>query len=75
MATSVRLSPETERRLEFLAVSTGRSKAFYLRKIIEDGLAEMEDYYLAFDVLERVRSGREKVHSAADVRASLDLVD
>ena len=75
MATSVRLAPETEQRLEFLAVSTGRTKAFYLRKIIEDGLEELEDYYLAAEVLERVRAKREKVYSAAEVRASLGLAD
>ena len=37
MATSIRLAPETEQRL---------------------------DYYLGSEVLERVRKGQEKVHSA-----------
>ena len=73
MATSVRLAPDTERRLNFLAAQTGRSKAFYLRELIENGLADLEDYYLAGDVLERVRKGQEQVHSAADVRAELGL--
>lgn len=73
MATSIRLTPEIERRLDFLATHTGRSKAFYLREIIEQGIEEMEDYYLAADVLERVRKGQEQVHSAADVRADLAL--
>ena len=31
MATSIRLAPETEQRLDFLASSTGRTKAYYLR--------------------------------------------
>ena len=35
MATSIRLSPETEQRLALLASQTGRTKAFYLREIIE----------------------------------------
>lgn len=73
MATSIRLAPETEQRLDYLAANTGRSKAYYLRKIIEQGIEEMEDYYLAADVLERVRKGQEQVHSAADVRNDLDL--
>ena len=30
MATSIRLAPETEQRLDFLATSTGRTKAYYL---------------------------------------------
>jgi RHH-type rel operon transcriptional repressor/antitoxin RelB len=73
MATSIRLAPETEQRLDYLASQTGRTKAFYLREIIEQGIQEMEDYYLAADVLARVRQGKEKVHSAADVRRDLGL--
>jgi RHH-type rel operon transcriptional repressor/antitoxin RelB len=75
MATSVRLAQETEQRLDFLASSTGRTKAYYLREIIENGIEEMEDYYLAANVLERVRKGQEAVHSAADVRRDLGLDD
>ena len=75
MATSIRLAPETEQRLDYLASLTGRTKAFYLREIIENGIEEMEDYYLAADVLERVRKGKEKVHSAANVRKDLALGD
>lgn len=73
MATSIRLAAETERRLDFLAAQTGRTKAYYLREVIERGIEEMEDYYLAADVLERVRKGQEKVHSAAAVRKDLGL--
>jgi RHH-type rel operon transcriptional repressor/antitoxin RelB len=58
MATSIRLAPEIEQRLDTLSSRTGRTKAFYLREIIERGIEEMEDYYLATDVLERVRKGR-----------------
>ncbi|AAF84505.1 hypothetical protein XF_1696 [Xylella fastidiosa 9a5c] len=75
MATSIRLSPEMEQRLNYLASHTGRTKAYYLREIIEHGIEEMEDYYLAADVLERVRHGQEQVHSAADVRKTLGLDD
>lgn len=75
MATSVRLAQETEKRLDFLASNTGRTKAYYLREIIEQGIEDMEDYYLAANVLERVRKGQEKVHSSADVRRDLDLDD
>ncbi len=75
MATSIRLAPETEQRLDNLASQTGRTKAFYLREIIENGIEEMEDYYLAADVLARVRKGKEQVHCAADVRRDLGLDD
>ena len=71
--TSIRLSPETEQRLAFLASQTGRSKAFYLREIIERGLEDVEDYYLAAEVLERVRKGQEEVHDASVVRKDLGV--
>ena len=75
MATSIRLAPEIERRLDALAARTGRTKAFYLREIIEQGLDEIEDYYLASTTLERVRKGEEKLYSAAEVRKELGLDD
>ena len=75
MATSVRLAPEIEERLDFLANQTGRTKAFYLRQIIENGLDDLEDYYLAAEVLERVRIGDEKVYSTDSVRKDLGLED
>ncbi len=75
MATSIRLAPELEERLTRLATKTGRTKAFYLRQIVERGLSEMEDYYLAAETLQRVRSGHEKVYSSASVRNELGLDD
>ncbi len=73
MATSIRLAPETEKRLDALAARTGRTKAYYLREIIDRGLEDMEDYYLAADVLERVRQGREAVFTLDDVEHELGL--
>jgi RHH-type rel operon transcriptional repressor/antitoxin RelB len=75
LATSIRLAPEIENRLDQLARKTGRTKAFYLREIIESGIAEVEEYYLAAETLARVRKGQEKVYSAASVRNDLGLDD
>ena len=75
MATSIRLAPEISNRLDRLAAKTGRTKAFYLREMIESGIGEMEDYYLAAETLERVRTGKERVYSAAAVRSDLGLDD
>ena len=75
MATSIELTPDAEKRLDFLASQTGRSKDFYLRELIERGLEDLEDYYLAADVLERLRQRSEKVYSAAAVRETLALDD
>ena len=75
MPTSIRLEPATEDRLNRLALLTGRTKAFYLREIIDRGLDDLEDYYLAADVLEGIRKNDERIHSAADVRKELGLDD
>ncbi|MET3583320.1 RHH-type rel operon transcriptional repressor/antitoxin RelB [Mesorhizobium robiniae] len=72
MPTSVRLAPEIEERLDFLAARTGRSKAYYLRELIERGLEDVEDYYLAAEVLERIRSGEEEVVKSEDFWRGLD---
>ena len=75
MATTIVLSPEAEERLDFLASEIGRSKASLLREMIERGLEDVEDYYLAVEVLERIRVGRERVYSSAEVRRDLGLDD
>lgn len=75
MATSVRLSEETEKRLDILASRTGRSKAFYIREAIETHLEDMEDIYLAEQVLDRIRSGKERTYSLKEVEARLGLAD
>ena len=35
----------------------------------------LEDYYLAADILERIRKGKESTFSATEVRKDLGLVD
>ncbi|ESY63346.1 CopG family transcriptional regulator [Mesorhizobium sp. LNHC232B00] len=72
MPTSIRLAPEIEERLDFLAARTGRSKAYYLRELIERGIEEMEDYYLAAEVRERIRRGEEDVMKGEDFWRGLD---
>ena len=73
MATSIRLDPAVEKRLDDLASQTGRTKAYYLRELVAKGLDDLEDYYLASATLERVRKGEEAVHTAESVRRDLDL--
>ena len=62
-----------EARLDKLAAATGRSKAYYLRELIEQGMDDLEDAYLGAAVLERIRSGKEQTHSLNDVAAELGL--
>ncbi|EGQ9917144.1 ribbon-helix-helix protein, CopG family [Vibrio parahaemolyticus] len=73
MPTSVRLSESTEKRLDQLAKLTGRSKAFYIREMIEKVLPDMEAVYLAEARLENIRSGKSKTISMEDLEKELDL--
>ncbi len=73
MTTTIDLTPDIEQRLDVLATRTGCTKAFCLHEIIEQSIADMEDYYLAADVCDRVRKGEEAVFSAAEARSQLDL--
>jgi RHH-type transcriptional regulator, rel operon repressor / antitoxin RelB len=72
MPTTIRLNPETESRLDLLARETGRSKAFYLRQLIEDNLADLEDIYLSEKRLEDLRAGKSTTLSADEVWGELD---
>lgn len=73
MAVSIRLDPQIEARLDRLAALTGRAKSYYLRELIERGLDELEDFYLADVAMERVRKGQEKVIDGKHVRKDLGL--
>lgn len=75
MATSIRLDPVTEQRLNHLATATGRTKAFYLRELVERGLEDLEDYYLAENTMQRVRQGEERIYSLDEVERELGLAD
>ena len=73
MTVSIRLDPLIEQRLDHLARLTGRAKSYYLRELIEGGLDDLEDFYLADATMERVRKGQEAVVDSIEVRSSLDL--
>ena len=69
---TVRLPEEIEARLQALAKATGRSKSYYARQAIVEKLEEMEDAYLGAAVLERIRTGQERILSSADLWHDLD---
>ena len=66
---AIRLDPDIEKRLETLAKKTGRSKTFYARQAILAYLQDMEDYYLAIDLVQE--PGR--IYSAEEAKRELDL--
>ena len=75
MPISIRLDPSIEMRLDDLASQTKRTKAFYLRELITNGLDDLEDYYRASVVAARVRNGEEQTYSLAEVEADLGLAN
>ena len=54
---AIRLPLALEKRLSFLAKTTGRTKSFYARQAIEERIDDMEDIYLAEKSLAEVRAG------------------
>lgn len=75
MATSIRLDAATEQRLDNLAAQTGRTKTYYLRELVKNGLEDLEDYYLAAATMERVRKGDERVYTLDEVERDLGLAN
>ena len=67
MATSIRLDPAIEQRLDRLARLTGGTKAYYLRELLTDGLDDLEDVYLAEQRLIDIKSGRSETVSLETV--------
>ena len=66
---------DIETRLKSLAKRTGRSKTFYARVAILEYLEDMEDLYLAEQVVRRLNSGEELSHPLEEVETRLDLAD
>ena len=60
-------------RLDRLARLTGRSKTFYVRAAIAAHLEELEDIYLADQVMDRINSGEEGVNPLEEVERELGL--
>ncbi|AEB07960.1 type II toxin-antitoxin system RelB family antitoxin [Desulfobacca acetoxidans] len=75
MSVSVRLPDDLNNRLDFLARQTGRTKTYYILEALYAQIDELESYYLAADVLERLRKKKETAHAADEVRKDLGLED
>jgi RHH-type rel operon transcriptional repressor/antitoxin RelB len=73
MTISIQLDADTERRLQALAARTGKTAAFHLQELIAQGMDDLEDLYMAASVMERVKAGKEPIHSSEQVRKNLGL--
>ena len=68
MATSVRLPDRTSARLNRLSEKTGRSKAFYLRQLIESGLDQLEYEYGILQDIEDYRKGSLETYTLDEMK-------
>ena len=65
---ALRLPKDIEDRLEALARKTGRTKSFYARQAILEHMQDLEDYFLAEEILARDDGSR---FTLDDIRADL----
>lgn len=75
MPIFLRLAADLERRLDALAALTGRSKSFYATQAIIEQIDDLEDAFLAEEVLARIRAGAEKTAPLSEVLADYGLAD
>lgn len=75
MPISIRLPEDLEKRLNFLARQTKRTRTFYILEALQAKIDDLENYYLAADVLERLRKEKETIHDTGEVRHNLGLDD
>lgn len=70
-----RADDELHARLQRLARLTGRTKTFYVRQAVEAQIEDLEDVYLADQVMDRLERGEEATHSLAELERELGLGD
>lgn len=77
MATSkpiaVRLPIELETRLKTLSEKSGRPMSYYIRKMIELAIEELEDELWSQEALDEWLKSDKKTYSAQKVRSKLGL--
>lgn len=66
---SIRLSEDIDKRLDFLAKKTGRTKSYYAKEAIIEHLEQLEDIYLSLHRLEKPA----KIWSLEELEKEIDL--
>jgi RHH-type rel operon transcriptional repressor/antitoxin RelB len=72
---AVRIPKEIEERLDRLAKKTGRTKTYYVREAILEHLDELEDIYVAEQVLVDVKAGKESTVGLDELISKYGLED
>jgi RHH-type rel operon transcriptional repressor/antitoxin RelB len=70
---SVRIPADVDERLDRLAESTGRSKSFYLRELVTQGLDDLEYAYGIAARAEAIRTGIRPTRPLADVMTEMGI--
>ena len=73
VANNFRANPQTKMRVERLAKMTKRPASFYYNFLLDEYLDDLEDIFLAEEVIKNIRSGKEKTYTLAEVEAELGL--
>ncbi|MCI6442817.1 hypothetical protein [Treponema sp.] len=68
-----RSNPQNKIRIERLAKMTKRPASFYYNYLLEEYLDDLEDIFLAEEVIKNIRSGKEKTYTLAEVERELGL--
>jgi RHH-type rel operon transcriptional repressor/antitoxin RelB len=72
-AVSLRLPEDVKKHLDKLSRRNGRSKTFYMVEAITEKIEDLEDFYLADQIAQRVRAGKEKTWSLNEVERDLGV--
>ena len=75
MTLTVRLDDAMSARLDRLAKKTGRAKAYYIKRLLEDHIDDLEDFYLAAEAVERINRGESRTYTLEEAKAELGLDD
>ena len=67
--TSIRLSSNTEHKLQKLCQLTKRTKSFYIKEALDQYLDDMEDAYIA---LERISQPNREFMSSEEILTELE---
>jgi RHH-type rel operon transcriptional repressor/antitoxin RelB len=70
---STRIPSALYNRIDVLAKETGRSKSYYVQKMLEEGIEDLELLHLAKMRSEEARSGKSRVYTWAEIKAQNDL--
>ena len=68
-----RSNPQSKIRVERLSKMTKRPASFYYNYLLDEYLDDLEDIFLAEEVIKNVRSGKERTYSLAEVESELGL--